>query len=231
MYLHRSQKLVYNTKHFISTCKVSELNHLYIPSFLHSSRLCKMWIHFLSCSSSYLLCSSAPGWLGVQSDRAEEAAGGREEAEAERWPCRHRPGGHGNHIRILLGDWSLCVPSLCRWCFTIIFSQPLETWRIWKSWPANPLYLLNLSFTVCQWPEQPIICQFTRVWLRGSDNFPTREDMIYLVPTSSSTSQQSQLCRRVTSCPRPRTGPGNSSRVRLALAGFWWVELLPLTIT
>lgn len=229
MYLHRSQKLVYNTKHFISTCKVSELNHLYIPSFLHSSRLCKMWIHFLSCSSSYLFCSSAPGWLGVQSDRAEEAAGGREEAEAERGPCRHRPGGHGNHIRILLGDWSLCVPSLCRWCFTIIFSQPLETWRIWKSWPANPLYLLNLSFTVCRWPEQPIICQFTRVWLRGSDNFPTREDMIYLV--SSSTSQQSQLCRRVTSCPRPRTGPGNSSRVRPELAGFWWVELLPLTIT
>ena len=29
MYLNRSQKLVYNTKHFISTCKVSELNHLY----------------------------------------------------------------------------------------------------------------------------------------------------------------------------------------------------------
>ena len=166
MYLHRSQKLVYNTKHFISTCKVSELNYYNIFPHFYIFDLA-MWIHFLSFSFSYRFCSSAPGWLGVQSDRAEEAAGGREEAEAQRGPCRHWPGGHGNHIRILLGDWSLCVPSVCWWCFTIIFSQPLETWRIWKSWPANPLYLLNLSFTVCRWPEQPIICKFIRVWLCG----------------------------------------------------------------
>ena len=90
-----------------------------------------MWIHFLSFSFSYRFCSSAPGWLGVQSDRAEEAAGGREEAEAERRPCRHRPGGHGNHIRILLGDWSLCVCSLrCRLLMMLHHHFQPTTWNL-----------------------------------------------------------------------------------------------------
>ena len=229
MYLHRSQKLVYNTKHFISTCKVSELNYYNIFPHFYIFDLA-MWIHFLSFSFSYRFCSSAQADLEYSQTELKKQL---EEEKKQRLS-----GGHvdtGQEATVTTLEFSLeieafvFVPSVCWWCFTIIFSQPLETWRIWKSWPANPLYLLNLSFTVCRWPEQPIICKFTRVWLCWSDNLPTREDMIYLV--SSSTSQQSQLCRRVTSCPRPRTGPGNSSQGRPELAGFWWVSLLPLTIT
>ena len=191
-----------------------------------------MWIHFLSFSFSYRFCFSAPGWLGVQSDRAEEAAGGREEAEAERRPCRHRPGGHGNHIRILLGDWSLCVCSLrCRLLMMLYHHFQPTTWNLAhlkklarkSTLPLkSEFYRLSVAGTANYLPVYPSLA------LR-SDNFQTREDMIYLV--SSSTSQQSQLCRRVTSCPRPRTGPGNSSQGRPELAGFWWVSLLPLTIT
>ena len=189
-----------------------------------------MWIHFLSFSFSYRFCSSAQADLEYSQTELKKQL---EEEKKQRLS-----GGHvdtGQEATVTTLEFSLAieafvfVPSVCWWCFTIIFSQPLETWRIWKSWPANPLYLLNLSFTVCRWPEQPIICKFIWVWLCGSDNFQTSEDMIYLV--SSSTSQQSQLCRRVTSCPRPRTGPGNSSQGRPELAGFWWVSLLPLTIT
>lgn len=58
MYLHRSQKLVYNTKHFISTCKVSELNYYNIFPHFYIFDLA-MWIHFLSFSFSYRFCSSA----------------------------------------------------------------------------------------------------------------------------------------------------------------------------